>query len=127
MNDKALEKEYRELDSIKWELHDLLKKLVIKTNLGEIYDDYTDTVEFNIGNITIYSCGYYHQLDIDKNGEEINLDHDLETAKKIYREVEKRHEQFWKTNELKKTKAKADNIFEKPFELEIEGGSNETH
>ena len=42
-----------ELDNIKRQLHDLLKGLVIKTGLGEIYDDYTDTVEFNLGNITI--------------------------------------------------------------------------
>ena|SRR3989338_5822096 len=106
-----------ELDNIKRQLHDLLKGLVIKTGLGEIYDDYTDTVEFNLGNITIYSRGYYHQLDITKEDQEINLDHYLETAKIIYQEVKKRYEQLQKTNELKKSRIKAEAIFNKTLIL----------
>ena len=116
-NDSELEKKYRELDNIKWKLHYLLKEIVIKTGLGEISEDYTDTVEFNLGDITIYSCGYYHQLDIDKKGQEINLDHDLETTKIIYQEVKKRYEQLQKTNELKKSRIKAEAIFNKTLIL----------
>ncbi len=119
VNESELEKKYRKLDNIKWELHKLLKNIVIKTGLGEIYDDYTDTVELNIGDITIYSCGYYHQLNLDKNGEEINLDHDLETTKIIYQEIKKRHEQLQKTNELRKSRIKVEEIFDKTFSLEI--------
>ena len=52
-NDSELEKKYRELDNIKWKLHYLLKEIVIKTGLGEISEDYTDTVEFNLDDITI--------------------------------------------------------------------------
>jgi len=123
VNEFELEKKYRELDNIKWELHKLLKNIVIKTGLGEIYDDYTDNVELNIGDITIYSCGYYHQLDINKDNVEINLDHDLETTKIIYQEVKKRHEQLQKTNELRKSRIKAEEIFDKSFSLDI--GINE--
>ena len=117
-NEDELEKKYRELDNIKWKLHYLLKEIVIKTGLGEISEDYTDTVEFNLDDITIYSCGYYHQLDIDKKGQEINLDHDLETTKIIYQEVKKRYEQLQKTNELKKSRIKAEAIFNKTLSLD---------
>ena len=117
-NEQELEKKYRELDSIKWELHDLLKKLVIKTNIGEIYDDYTDTVELSIGDITIYSCAYYHQIDINQGGNEINLDHDLETTKIIYQEVKKRYEQLQKTKEFGRSQIKTEDIFNKSFSLE---------
>ena len=117
-----LAKKYHKLDEIKFELHDLLKKIVIKTDVGEIYDDYTDTVELYLGDLTIYSCGYYNQLALTNcDGKEFELDHDLETTKKIYLEVRKRYNQLVKMNELKRAKLNVEELFEKPFDLEVSG------
>ena len=115
ISDEELVKKYRELDEIKWELHEILKELVLKTGIGDISDDYTDTVEFNLGDITIYSGSYYHELMIETDEGEIDLNHDLETAKKIFNEVKKRNEKF--DEETKGKKKVAEKIFVKEFKL----------
>lgn len=61
-DEENLVKQYRELDEIKWALHDLLKKIMIKSGCGDSVDDYTDTIWLDIGDLTVTSCGYYHEL-----------------------------------------------------------------
>lgn len=108
---------YRELDELKWELHDLLKKIIIKTGLGEISDDYTDTAELELGDINIISDSYYHDLKIETDEGEIDINHDLETAKKVFKEVEKRYEEIEETKESEKVKEKAEEIFNRDFKV----------
>lgn len=109
--------EYRELDEIKFELHDLLKKLAIKTGLGYISDDYTETIEFDLGDINIISDNYYHDLKIITDEGEIDLNHNLEIAEKILEEVQKRSEEYEKKTAGKR-KNDAEEIFEKDFKIE---------
>lgn len=116
-NEEGGVKKYRELDELKWELHDLLKKIIIKTDLGEISDDYTDTTELELGDINIISDSYYHDLKIETDEGEIDINHDLETAKKVFKEVEKRYEEIEETKESEKVKEKAEEIFNRDFKV----------
>lgn len=92
---KMSEKEYRELYQLKQELHETMKKLVIKTNLGSIEDENTNiegiSLDFMDGEI--YSCVYYEQVRFC-NGEEYELDDNLQTVKEIVKELRKRLEKI---------------------------------
>jgi len=117
-SEEELSEKYHRLDEIKIKLYKKLKKLVIETGVGEISDDYTKTVTFYLGDITIYSDPYYNQLDIESpDCGEMNLDHDLETTEKIYQEVKKRYKKLINSEESRRIKNKAEEIFEKKFKI----------
>lgn len=111
--------EYRELDKVKHELHELLKEIILKTGIGDISEDYTDSVEFDLGGTLIYSCGYYNELSLtNEEDEEIDLNHNLKATRKIYNEVVKRYGKLVNGTEFKKIKIKAGEIFKKQFEID---------
>lgn len=111
---KVLE-ENRELYKLKMEIHELLKKLVIKTDLGSIEEGYADEINFDIGEHSIYSCAYYQQLRVsDSENIEHELDDNLEKTKEIYVEIKKRADKFDKLIETKNLKT-ATKVFEKPL------------
>lgn len=116
---KILE-ESKELYELKDKIHKTLKKLIIKTEMGEIEEGYADELNFDIGKCSIYSCSYYQQLMIiNEEGEEHELDNDLKTVRYLYNEIKKREKEFnnlIKDNGLKK----ANKVFEKPFEIKFE-------
>jgi hypothetical protein len=116
---KILE-ESKELVELKNKIHQILKKLIIKTEIGEIEEGYANDLNFDIGKCSIYSGGYYQQLMIiNEEGEEHELDNDLKTVRYLYNEIIKREKEFnnlIKDNDLKK----ANKVFEKPFEIKFE-------
>ncbi|OGJ18240.1 hypothetical protein A3K73_00375 [Candidatus Pacearchaeota archaeon RBG_13_36_9] len=112
--------ESRELGELKYKIHELLKKLIVKTELGELEEGWADDINFDIGACTIYSCGYYSQLTLtDEDGEEHELDRDLGAVRELYRELKRRAEEFdyLIQNRSLKTAVK---VFEKPFHIKLE-------
>lgn len=101
-------------------IHQILKKLIVKTGIGEIEEGYADDLNFNIGEYTIYSCGYYQQLMVnDEEGNDHELDKDFGAVKMLCNEIEKREKEFdglIVENGLNKV----NKIFEKPFEINFE-------
>ncbi|MBU4086086.1 MAG: hypothetical protein KKB21_00760 [Nanoarchaeota archaeon] len=78
-------RESRELHYLKIKIHEMLKELIIKADIGEIREGYADDIKFDIGEYSIYSCRYYEQLRIvDSEDIEYELDHNLEAARQIY-------------------------------------------
>lgn len=89
------EKEYRELYNMKNELHKMLKDIIMKTELGEIEDDFSDALNFSFSGGWIYSCFYYEQLRFcDSEGVEHEFDNDLASVKKLFDEIKKRYVLF---------------------------------
>ena len=114
-------KELRESDNLKREIHEMLKKLIIKTEIGEIEEGWADDLNFDIGDFSIYSCGYYQQLTlVDKDGIEHELDNDLKNVKKLFKEIKKRADEFNKIIQNKSLKI-AVKVFKKPFQLDLSG------
>lgn len=114
LSEKELIKKIREIDKLKRDIHKLLKELIIKTDIGSISDDWCDDAEIQLGEISIFSCGYYHDLKIETNDEEIDINYDLEAIKKIYNELVDRYNKFIKKTRNNKI---AEEIFNKKFEL----------
>jgi len=57
-------------------LHQLLELAMAVTGRGHLSDDYAKFIEFDIGNITIFSDPYYNRVQIDEqdlDDESINL------------------------------------------------------
>ncbi|MEW5896667.1 MAG: hypothetical protein AB1668_03175 [Nanoarchaeota archaeon] len=89
-------------------LHQLLELAMAVTGRGYVSDDYTKFVEFDIGNVTIFSDPYYGNIQIDET------DLDSETIKKISAELKKRLLQFDKKIKNIREQATSD-IFDKPM------------
>ena len=89
-------------------LHQLLELAMSVTGRGYISDDYTEFIEFEIGDITIFSDPYYGTVQIDET------DVDSKTIQKLITEVKKRLLQFDKNIKTIRDKA-ASEIFDKPI------------
>jgi len=69
----------------------------------------------SIGEHSVYSCAHYQQLIVnDAEGNEYELEHDLEKTKELYREIKKRADEFDRLIENKSLKT-AVKVFEKPW------------
>lgn len=96
LSEEELLKKLRELEEIKRELHDLMKRIVLEFGVGSYSDDWCDDVEIELGGFSVFSCGYYGQLRGFVYDCEYEFDEDLDGAKKIFREVKKRYAEFGK-------------------------------
>jgi|SRR3989344_4878969 len=94
-------------------LHRLLELAMTVTGRGDIEEDYTKTIEFPIGNVSIVSDPYYGKIWInaDDGEEEIEDEKDIDA---ISKEIKKRLLQFDK--QIKEIREKVSNdLFEKPL------------
>ena len=89
-------------------LHQLLELAMSVTGRGYVSDDYTKFIEFEIGDVTIFSDPYYGTVQIDET------DVDSRTIRELITEVKKRLLQFDKNIETIRDKA-ASEIFDKPI------------
>ena len=89
-------------------LHQLLELAMAATGRGYVSDDYTKFIEFDIGDITIFSDPYYNIVQIDEQ------DLDSESISKLIGEVKKRLLQFEEKIKTTREKLAAD-IFDKPI------------
>lgn len=119
------EKEYRELFDLKDELHELMREIIIKTNLGDIEESGVGgkgiedlNLEFAGGSLN--SCFYYEQVRFcDSEGVEYEFDNDLEIIRKIVKELGERLEQINSLiDEDKMTK-----ILDKNFGMKSQNGA----
>ena len=113
--DKA--KKYHDTFKAKEELFELMKKVVFVTDYGNEEDDYTKTINLNIGNGILSYDPYYQKLvyyDNDDCEYEIKED-DLEIVQKLIREIETRFEKF--KREIKKIRTSSvERLFNKPID-----------
>ncbi|MBS3121054.1 hypothetical protein J4420_05025 [Candidatus Woesearchaeota archaeon] len=89
-------------------LHQLLELAMSVTGRGYVSDDYTKSIEFEIGDVTIFSDPYYGTVQIDET------DVDSKTIQKLIKEVKRRLFQFDKKIETIREQA-ASEIFDKPI------------
>ena len=91
-------------------LHQLLELAMAVTGRGDVSDDYTKFIEFDIGDVTIFSDPYYEDVQIDET------DLDTKIIKKLITEIKKRLLQFDKKIETIREQA-ATEIFDKPLKI----------
>ncbi len=89
-------------------LHQLLELAMAVTGRGDVSDDYTKFIEFNIGDVTIFSDPYYGNVQIDEQ------DLSQEEIKNLIAEVKKRLLQFDKKIETIRETAVTE-VFDKPL------------
>lgn len=96
-------------------LHRLLEIAVSITGRGEVWDDYTKTIEFPIGDAAIISDPYYGRVWVDTD----NSEEEIESEKEIlalFEEVKGRIQEF--DRQIKETREKISlEIFDKPLKL----------
>ena len=113
--DKA--KKYHDTFKAKEELFELMKKVVFVTDYGNEEDDYTKTINLNIGNGILSYDPYYQKLIYyDNDGCEYEIkEDDLEIVQKLIREIETRFEKF--EREIKKIRTiSVEKLFNKPID-----------
>lgn len=97
-------------------LHRILEIAVSITGRGEVWDDYTKTIEFPIGDATIVSDPYYGKIWIntyDYDGEEIGSEKEILA---LFEEVKDRIQEF--DRQIRETREKiSGEIFDKPLKL----------
>jgi len=99
LNEKNIDiPKFRKLDEMKNELHELIRNIIIKTDLEEIdKDDYSDTINFSFGDCSICSVSYYQQLVFyDETGCEYDLEYNFSAVKELLDEINDRYYQFEK-------------------------------
>jgi hypothetical protein len=90
------EKEYRELYSLKRNLHKLMKKVILATQNGCIEEEGIEcegpeSLSLDFAGGELYSCIYYEQVRFcDNEVNEYEFDEDLDKVKKIVKELEAR-------------------------------------
>ncbi len=89
-------------------LHQLLELVMSATGRGYVSDDYTKFIEFEIGDVTIFSDPYYGTVQIDET------DVDNKTIRKLITEIKRRLLQFDKKIKTIREQA-ASEIFDKPL------------
>lgn len=95
-------------------LHRLLEVALAATGRGYISDDYTETIEFPMGNLTIVSDSYYGRTWIQFNDDdEIELEED-ETLEQLADEIKKRLLLFDKKTKNNREQLVKE-IFDKPL------------
>ena len=109
-----MKEEYEDGFEAKQHLHELLKKVAFSTNYGDEEDDYTKTINLNIGGGVISYDPYYQKLWFySEDDSECEID-DSETIKKLVKEIEKRYKGF--ENRIKNIRVKiVKEIFDKPI------------
>src|SRR3989344_3279467 len=90
-------------------LHQLLELALSVTGRGYIGDDYTKSIEFEIGDVIIFSDPYYGTVQIDET------DVDSRTIRKLITEIKKRLLKFDKKIEATRDRT-ASEIFDKPID-----------
>jgi len=111
------EEEYRELYELKGELHEMLKEIIIKSGIGDIEEDYSDSVSLDFAGGIIYSCPHYEQLMFcDADGEEYELDNDLENTGKLFKEIQNRYKKL--NLKMGNVNDAASDIFDQTFKIE---------
>ncbi|MDP2926217.1 MAG: hypothetical protein Q8N99_07610 [Nanoarchaeota archaeon] len=99
-------------------LYELLELAVNITGRGDISDDYTKDIEFEIGNIIIYTNEYYSQLTIESEDGEYEINENDEIIEDLINEVKKRLIEFDK--KTKKIREKiSDEVFNKPLNKKL--------
>ena len=89
-------------------LYQLLELAMSVTGRGEVSDDYTKFIEFDIGEITLFSDPYYGNVQIDEQ------DLSSEEFKILIKEIKKRLLQF--EEKIKNIRVQATlEIFDKPL------------
>ncbi len=89
-------------------LYQLLELAMSVTGRGEVSDDYTKFIEFDIGEITLFSDPYYGNVQIDEQ------DLSSEEIKILIKEIKKRLLQF--EEKIKNIRVQATlEIFDKPL------------
>ena len=86
---------FHTLDKMKNELHELIRKIIIKTDLEEIDEDYSDTLNFSFGDCSICSVSYYNQLWFyDNDNCEYDLEFNFNAVKLLLEKMERRYEEI---------------------------------
>ena len=99
-------------------LYALLELAVKTTGRGDISDDYTKEIEFNMGGMTIYINEYYCQLTLEFEDGEHEIKENDEIVESLKEEVKKRLVEFDK--KIRKTADKiSDEVFNKPLKGEL--------
>lgn len=110
-------KKYHDTFEAKQELYELMKKIMIVTDHGYEDDDYTKTVNLDIGDGTLSYDPYYQKLTYyDSNDCECEVkEDDLETVQNLIKELGKRFEAFEKGIKERR-KNLAEGFFSKPID-----------
>lgn len=110
-------KKYHDTFEAKQELYELMKKIMIVTNHGYEDDDYTETVNLDIGDGTLSYDPYYQKLTYyDSNDCEYEVkEDDLETVQELVKELRKRFKAF-EGGIKEKRKKLAEDFFSKPID-----------
>jgi len=101
-------------------LHSLLELAMRVTGLGDDSEDYTNTIYFPLGDMTINCCEYYGTLSIsDEESDEVEISEgNEELILKLIKEIKKRILDYDK--EIKKIREKAsEKIFYKPLNKDL--------
>lgn len=114
-----MREQYHDESEAKEHIHELLKKVTFSTNYGDEEDDYTKTINLNIGGGVISYDPYYQKLWFySRDDSEFEID-DSETIKKFVKEIEKRYKEFeMKINRTRQKIVKE--IFDKPINYIID-------
>lgn len=104
-------------DDAKSILHRFLEIAASITGRGEIDDDYTKTISFPIGDITITSDPYYQKVSIDTEDGEEELENEDEIIV-LSNEVKRRILQFDKGVKTIREEIAAE-IFDKPLKKKV--------
>ncbi len=91
-------------------LHQLLELAMSVTSRGYVSDDYTKFIEFEIGDVNIFSDPYYGNVQIDEQ------DLSSEEIKILIKEIKKRLLQFEKKIQTIREQA-ATEVFDKPLKI----------
>ncbi len=108
---------YHDTFEAKQELYELMKRIMIMTDYGYEDDDYTKTVNLDIGDGTLSYDPYYQKLTYYGSNDceyEVKED-DLKTVQNLIKELGKRFEAFEKGIKERRKKL-AEDFFSKPID-----------
>ena len=114
-NKKKESKVYHDTFEARQYLYELIKKVVFATGYGNEEEDYTKTINIDIGGGTLSYDPYYQKLTYyDDNSEYEIREDDLKTVQELIKEIEKRYKAF--ENGIKEIRTKlTKEIFDKPI------------
>lgn len=104
------------------ELYELIKQVVFATGYGSEEEDYTKTINLNLGEGTLSYDPYYDGLFYYEGEEEYEIS-DIKIVKNLIKEINKRFGQF--ENKVKAVREKAaSEVFDKPIDKTILRGQD---
>ena len=114
-NKQKESKVYHDAFEARQYLSELMKKIVFATDYGNEEDDYTKTINLDIGGGTLSYDPYYQKLAYyDDNSEYEIKEDDLKTVQRLIKEIEKRYKAF--ENGIKEIRTKlVKEIFDNPI------------